>query len=113
MTDRKGCVRFTGPEELDFSMSDSGADGYRRVQVGAEHIVQDMRINVLDSGEIRCESNLSPKVWDPISCEGFEAGDQNRTMRIKFSMQEVEEKYGYKYSWELHKEIEGLAPCGQ
>jgi len=104
MIDRKGRLIGTGPEEVDFYMSDSEVDGYRRVQGGTKRTVPELRINVLDSGQIRCETTHSPKVWDPISCGGFEVGDENRTMRIAFVMKEVEEKYGYKYSWELHKE---------
>lgn len=85
---------FEGDDSLEFSGSDSVFEGYF---IRANRVKQrdpDVRVTILDSGEIRCELVSGPA----LSCE---IDDHNRTVKIVFP---YEGDRKYRVTWLLHKQ---------
>jgi hypothetical protein len=99
LTDKNGHVLKTGNEHVAFSRAESDIEGYIfHGNKKLDHpLYFSLRINVLDTGEIRCEHHKAEPVWEPLSCE---AKDQNRAMTIVYPTNEE----GNTYSWSLHRE---------
>lgn len=83
--DKHGKVVATGNSKTDFSRFDSTIRGCAfNGSVKPYHFSDGdctLRIEVLDTGEIRCKTVDEPNGWQVVSCE---AGDQNRSMTILF-----------------------------